>query len=67
MPNALLGVVRNGKIELTQSADLPEGASVLVTMLADDELQFWRGVSDRSLASVWDNTADDVYAELLKK
>ena len=44
---------------------LPEGARVLVTVL-DDEADFWEGASAASLDSVWHNTEDDPYAELLK-
>ncbi|AUB38126.1 hypothetical protein COO91_04089 [Nostoc flagelliforme CCNUN1] len=38
---------------------------VLVTLLPDDETEFWLQTSQTSLSSVWDNAEDDVYAELL--
>jgi hypothetical protein len=61
-------VVREGKIELLESFDLPEGTPVLVTPLVDDDDGlFWAGVSEGSLAAVWDNAEDDVYAELLQE
>nr|WP_039738464.1 hypothetical protein [Hassalia byssoidea] len=43
-----------------------EGAKVLVTLLPDDEADFWLKTS-QSLDAVWDNTEDDVYAQLLEK
>jgi hypothetical protein len=67
MSATFLAVVRDGKIEPTPSVDLPEGAPLLVTMLADDDSEFWQKISDRSLASIWDNSADDVYAQLLQE
>ena len=46
---------------------LPEGALVLVTLLPqEDESQFWMQASQASLAEVWDNPQDDIYAQLLK-
>jgi hypothetical protein len=37
---------------------------VLVTLMPEDENFFWLGASGKSLASVWDNAADDAYAKL---
>jgi hypothetical protein len=60
-------VVRDGRIELLEPLTLTDGTKLLVTVLPDeDEHHFWSQVSDRSLADIWDNTEDDVYAELLK-
>lgn len=68
MMNTVWAVVREGKIELLENISLSEGARVLVTLMPDhDEQQFWLDVSDRSLAEVWENTEDDIYAELLQK
>ncbi|MCB8767038.1 hypothetical protein L2E68_16115 [Planktothrix agardhii 1029] len=61
------GTVRQGKIELLDSADLVEGTQVLVTLIANDEAEFWLQASQVSLNAVWDNAEDDIYAELLKK
>lgn len=33
--------VWQGKIELLESVELPEGVRVLVTVLPDDEAEFW--------------------------
>ena len=67
MLNKVPAVVRNGKIELLERLDLPEGTRVFVTVLPDDESQFWLNASQSALGAVWDNPEDDVYAELLKK
>jgi predicted DNA-binding antitoxin AbrB/MazE fold protein len=59
-------VIRGGKIELLEPVMLPEGARVLVTLIAEeDEQNFWLAASERSLAKVWENNEDDVYAALL--
>ena len=65
MLNTLWATVRQGKIELLESAELPEGVRVLVTVLPDNEAQFWVDASQTSIDVVWDNTEDDVYAQLL--
>jgi hypothetical protein len=66
MLKTLLATVRSGKIELLEAAELPDGARVLVTVLPDDEAEFWQTASQPSLDAVWDNSEDDVYAELLQ-
>lgn len=65
MLKTLWATVRQGKIELLESAELPEGTKVLVTLLPDDETEFWLQASQTSLDAVWNNTDDDVYAQLL--
>ena len=68
MFNTLWAVVHDKKIELLEKVEIPEGTKVLVTLLNNkDENLFWQGASQRSLDAIWDNTEDDVYAELLKK
>ncbi len=32
-----------------------------------DEAEFWRQASQTSLDAIWNNTEDDIYAELLQK
>jgi hypothetical protein len=66
MMNTVWAVVHDGRIELLEQTSLPEGARVLVTLVSDDDEQFWLGVSRASLDAIWDNDEDDVYAELLK-
>ncbi|MEG5041219.1 MULTISPECIES: hypothetical protein [unclassified Microcoleus] len=65
MLKTLWATVRQGKIELLELSELPEGAKVLVTVLPDEEGEFWLQASQTSLDTVWDNTEDDVYAQLL--
>ncbi|MCC5623780.1 hypothetical protein [Nostoc sp. CHAB 5715] len=65
MLKTLWATVRQGKIELLESEELPEGTRVLVTLLPDDETEFWLQTSQTSLSSVWDNAEDDVYVQLL--
>ena len=60
-------IVREGKIELLEHVDLPEGRKVLVTFLPDEDTLFWLDTSQVSLDVIWDNTEDDVYAQLLGK
>ena len=66
MLNTVKAVVREGKIELLEKVDLPEGAEVLVTILTDEE-QFWIEASENSLSTIWDNKEDDIYEQLLKR
>lgn len=37
----------------------------MVTLLVEDENDFWQAASSESLNEIWDNEEDDVYAELL--
>ncbi len=68
MLNTLWAVAREERIELIEAANIPEGARVLVTILPDDnESQFWLKTSQTSLDTIWNNTEDDVYAQLLKE
>lgn len=66
MPKTIWATVRQGKIELPELKDVPEGTRVLVTLLPDDEVEFWAQASQPSLDTVWDNPEDDVYGQLLE-
>lgn len=66
MLNTVKAVVREGKIELLEQINLPEGTEVLVTILSDEE-QFWMEASQPSLSVIWNNTEDDIYEQLLKR
>ncbi len=59
-------VVRGGRIELLESVELPEGATVLVTILLDEDAPFWSCVDQVALDAVWGNSEDDIYAQLLQ-
>jgi hypothetical protein len=65
MLTTLWATVRNGKIELLDLTELPEGTKAIVTLLPDDETDFWLQSSQTSLDAIWDNTEDEVYAQLL--
>lgn len=67
MLKTLWATVRQGKIELLELTELPEGTRLLVTLLPDDEAEFWLQTSQTSLDTVWDNAEDDVYTQLLQK
>ena len=66
MLKTLLATVRQGKIEISEQVELPEGTRVFVTVLPDSEVEFWHDASLQSLDKVWDNSEDDIYAELLE-
>lgn len=66
MPNTVWAVVHDGKIETLSVVDVPEGTRALVTLLVEDEAEFWQAASAPSLDEVWDNAEDDVYGELLQ-
>ncbi|MCX5934144.1 MAG: hypothetical protein NTU99_05055 [Pseudanabaena sp. LacPavin_0818_WC45_MAG_42_6] len=66
MLKTLWATVQKGKIELLEASNLAEGTKVLVTVLSEDyESEFWLRASQTSLDAVWDNSEDDIYAELL--
>ena len=67
MLQTLWAKVHGGQIQLTEQVELPEGTKLLVTVLPDDENQFWLDASQTSLASIWDNAEDDAYAQLLEE
>jgi predicted DNA-binding antitoxin AbrB/MazE fold protein len=66
MLNTIRAIVKDGKIELLEHIDLPEGTEILVTPLLDDT-DFWSSASRVALEKVWDNSEDDVYGELLAR
>jgi predicted DNA-binding antitoxin AbrB/MazE fold protein len=67
MSKTLRAVIRKGKIEPLEQVDLPEGSKVLVTLVPEEESDFWLEASQASLDTIWANPEDDVYARLLKE
>jgi phage baseplate assembly protein gpV len=66
MLKTLWATVQKGKIELLETWELPEGTKVLVTLISqDDESEFWFQASQSSLNTAWNNSEDDIYAQLL--
>ena len=66
MLKTVRATVRQGKIELLEQEELPEGTHLLVTILANNEAEFWLQASQTSLDAIWNNPEDDVYAQLLE-
>ena len=64
MLNTIRAVFKDGKIQLLEEIELPEGTEILVTPLIDDS-EFWIRASRPALDAVWDNAEDNVYAELI--
>ena len=60
-------IVQKGEIKLLEPVNLPEGAKILLTILQDDQNDFWMGASQSSLAKIWDNPEDDIYEQLLER
>ncbi len=67
MTTTVEAIYENGKLVLSGSLPLPEKSRVRVTIETDSEREAWLKLSETSLAQVWDNDADDVFNELLKK
>ena len=63
MPSTVWAVVHEGKIVTPGEVDAPS-TRALVTLLVEDEADFWQAASSASLDEVWDNEEDDVYAAL---
>jgi len=67
MLTTVRAIVREGKIQLLESVNLPEGSELLVTIISEDENIFWANASLSSLQQIWDHPDEDVYGELLEK
>ena len=67
MSDKVRAIVRNGRIELLDDVQLPEGTEILLVLTPREESQFWMDASLGSLDAVWNNAQDDVYARLLEK
>jgi hypothetical protein len=65
MPKTVWATFRQGKVELLEQMEVPDGTRVLVTILPEQEEEFWLQSSQVSLDAVWDNEEDDVYSQLL--
>lgn len=66
MLETVWAVVHEGKIETLNEVDAPDGTRALVTLLVEDENDFWQAASSASLDEIWAGEEDDVYAELLE-
>ena len=52
MAITLRAIIHEGKIEPLEEVNLPEGSKVLVTLLADEEAEFWFQASHASLDTI---------------
>ena len=66
MQERIRAVVNDGRIEPLDKLNLPDGTEVLVTVLSNGD-DFWLRASESSLNTIWDNSEDDIYAELLER
>ena len=60
-------IYEHGKLLLPKPLSLPEQSHVRVTIESDVEREAWLKLSEEVLAKTWDNDADAVFNELLKK
>ena len=67
MTTTVDAIYEHGKLLLPGPLSLPEKSRVRVTIESDTEREAWLKLSESSLMKTWDNDADDVFNELLKK
>ena len=68
MTTTVEAIYEGGKLILLRPLSLPEKSQVRVTIeTSDSEREAWLKLSEESLRQAWDNDADDVFNELLKK
>jgi predicted DNA-binding antitoxin AbrB/MazE fold protein len=68
MTTTVDAIYEHGKLILPEPLSLPEKSHVRVTIESDDrERKNWLKLSEEALMKTWDNDADDVFNELLKK
>jgi hypothetical protein len=67
MLKTLWAEVKQGKIELLELADLPEGTRVLVTLLPTQETDQWLNPQGAVSDDIWDNIEDNVQVPVLSE
>jgi hypothetical protein len=67
MLKTLWAEVKQGKIELLELADLPEGTRVLVTVLPSHETDRWLKSKENASADIWDNIEDNAQTPILSE
>jgi len=60
-------IYEDGKLVLQRPLPLAEHARVRLTIDSDLEREAWLKLSEESLKKVWDNSADDIFNDLLEK
>ena len=67
MTTTVDAIYEGGKLLLPKPLSLPDKSRVRVTIESDTEREAWMKLSEEALMKTWDNDADDVFNELLKK
>ena len=67
MTTTVDAIYEHGKLLLPKPLSLPEKTRVRVTIECDPDREAWMKLSEQALMKTWDNDADDVFNELLKK
>ena len=67
MTTTVEAIYEDGKLLLSKPLSLPEKSHVRVTIESDVEREAWLTLSEQALTKTWDDRADDVFNELLKK
>ena len=67
MTTTVEAIYEHGKLLLPKPLSLPEKSRVRVTIESDADREAWMKLSEEALMKTWDNEADDVFNELLKK
>jgi predicted DNA-binding antitoxin AbrB/MazE fold protein len=68
MTTTVEAIYEHGKLILPEPLSLPEKSHVRVTIESDDtERENWLKLSEVALLKTWNNAADDIFNELLKK
>ena len=62
---SIWAVIQDGEILPEEPVELRNGQRVLVTIVADEEDEFWLAAAGPVLNAIWNNEEDDIYAELL--
>ncbi|MDQ5846474.1 MAG: antitoxin family protein [Acidobacteriota bacterium] len=66
MHERIRAVVNDGRVEPLEELDVPDGTEVLITVLTNGD-DFWQKASESTMSAIWDNSEDDIYAELLER
>ena len=67
MTTTVDAIYENGKLLLPTPLSLPERSRVRVTIESDTVRNTWLKLSEEVLTKTWNNDADDVFNELLRK
>jgi predicted DNA-binding antitoxin AbrB/MazE fold protein len=67
MTTTVEAIYEDGVLKLAKPLSLADKTPVKVTIQTDIEREAWLKASQDSLMKVWDNDADDIFNELLKR